>query len=96
MVASDIFKTVFKNTFGGFKSQTRLSFLISNPRMISIQAYQPPWLGRLGHGLEVDLELFHGLGTDYENLFLYNNLLFYESVSFTYSAFHRENYIRFY
>lgn len=64
--ASDIFNTIFKNPFGGFKSQTLLSFLISNPRMKSIQAYQPPWLGRLGHGLDVDPELVHGKDTDYE------------------------------
>jgi len=34
--------------------------------MISIQAYQSPWLGGIGHGLEVDRELIHGLDTDYE------------------------------
>jgi len=30
------------------------------------------------------------------DLFLYNNLSFYESVAFAYSAFHRKNYIRVY
>jgi len=62
---SDIFNTIFKNPFGGFRSQTLLSFLISNPRMKLIQAYQPPSPARLGHGLEVELELIHGLDTAY-------------------------------
>jgi hypothetical protein len=62
---SDIFNTILKTPFGGFKSQIVLPLLISNPRMKSTQAYQPPWLARLGHGLEADLELMHGLDLMY-------------------------------